>query len=136
MGGFLGAVLDPAGVFSGLADQGSPYQQPDTTPSTWNGPKGFMGGMIGDTIQGINDYNAAKNPPLQLDLSKMEPAPLVAPFQAQWQYSAGKGPQWTEPVHNGYDTEKVRQGDITYNKDTDKGWSSQVSTGPSKGNRF
>lgn len=136
MGGFVKAVFDPAGIFGNWED--TPGSQPDTTPSTWNGPNGFMGGMLQPTLQGIQDYNKSQElflPTAGADYNS-PPPPREAPFQAQWQFTPGKGPQWLEPVDNGTTTRPKRQGDITVNETVDNGWSSRINNGPAKGNRI
>lgn len=138
MGGFIKAALDPAGIFDGLADPGSPQPYaPTTQPSQlaldaasagMNPEKGFIGGMTGPDT-GLHLPNAS-------DYLPQEPEPGVAPFQAQWSYSAGKGPQWLEPVDLGTSPKTTRQGDIVRQGTVDNGWSSQINNGPAKGNRF
>lgn len=150
MGGFLKTVLDPAGVFDGLADPGGPTSAPAnirqrTSPDegmfgfmadinkikdqfNQAGP-GYIGGMTGPST-GLNLPDAGK------DYGPKPEAPRVAPFQAQWQFSQGKGPQWLEPVDNGTSTKQKRQGDLMQTETTDHGWSSQINSGPVKGNRF
>ncbi len=137
MGGFLGPVLDPGGIFTGngpLADTGSPQPSPtvqDNTPSVWQREGGFFGPMVQAIQRAQNkvamDKKLTVSPGARAELlaSAYDPdaKPAVAPFQPQWSYAAGKGPQWIEPKQ-------------TYARDGGDQWKAEVNTGPVKGNRF
>jgi hypothetical protein len=144
MGGFLKTVLDPAGVFDGLADPGGPTSAPVPGPMAqpgslahmagmagMNPESGYIGGMTGPST-GLSLPDAGKDYGPQVDA----PRPRVAPFAAQWSFTPGKGPQWMEPVDNGVTSKPKRQGDLIQTETVDNGWSSQISNGPAKGNRF
>lgn len=122
MGGFVKAVLDPAGIFGnwedtpgGPAPSAPPSQlamdagwagmNPEK-PSLWDNSNGFISGMT--------DFSKTPAATAAFGEGKANPKP----FEAQWQFAAGKGPQWVEP------------------KLENKQWSPNVTTGPVKGNRF
>lgn len=140
----MGAILDPGGIFTGngpLADTGSPvpYQpQQPSGPSFWNTQDGFLGQLLGMGAKGAGELKSQADEKAWRDKHTASPGaraellkgaynpdakPAEAPFQPQWSYTAGKGPQWIEPKQ-------------TYARDGGDQWKTEVNTGPAKGNRF
>jgi hypothetical protein len=125
-GGFARAIFDPANL-SGRFDPESSSSGPDV-PTTWNTQTGItsMPGRAAAIAQGVNNdkraegYFSSMAPP---GIAKaFNPNLHIAPpeFNSQWQYSAGKGPQWVEPQR------------ISAKDD----YAAVVNNGPAKGNRF
>lgn len=130
----VGRVLfDPANV-TGLFNESGAPEGPDTVPSFWNGPEGFAYGLPGKVADTVNQYNQGQKAHGYFEsmgaqpgtgiTKAFDPNRHIAPpdFSSQWQYQAGKGPQWVEPTR--------------VSSDNKVPWAATVNNGPAKGNRF
>jgi hypothetical protein len=125
------AIFDPLNVTGAFGGGGSSPSQPVDPNSL-----GYMAGMAGLNPEKPQEQPGLYLPDAEQDYGLKPEVPRTSPFQAQWQYAPGKGPQWVEPVDNGVSLQPKRKGDLIWNESVDNGWSSRVNNGPAKGNRF